>query len=139
MYGAYKTDRYVFYIIDVDYFKEINDTYGHYIGDCVLEEIGKTLMQVFSEKGDVVGRLGGDEFVAQTIYRGDEKEIEHKSELLKKLVREIDFPERQTFVTVSIGAAIIESERDFEAVYKQADKALYEAKRTGRNHYCIYR
>lgn len=139
MYGAYKTDRYVFYIIDVDYFKEINDTYGHYIGDCVLEEIGKTLMQVFSEKGDVVGRLGGDEFVAQTIYRGDEKEIEHKSELLKKLVREIDFPERQTFVTVSIGAAIIESEWDFEAVYKQADKALYEAKRTGRNHYCIYR
>lgn len=129
---------YAFYIIDIDYFKQVNDTYGHYIGDYVLERIGNILLEVFSGKDDLAGRLGGDEFVAQTVYNESMDEIREKCRLLNRMVSEIGFEGKMTPITVSIGVTLVKTGSDFEDVYRQADEALYQVKREGRNSFYIH-
>ena len=138
MYSRLKAEQYIFYIIDIDYFKQVNDTYGHYTGDLVLQKIGEILLQVFSDKHDETGRLGGDEFVAQTVYAGDREAVYSRCRRLNELVGQIDFEGKNSPVTVSIGAVLISDERDFETVYKQADKALYKVKKEGRGSFYVY-
>lgn len=138
MYQELDAGQYVFYIIDIDYFKRVNDTYGHYIGDFVLERIGRILLEVFSGETDETGRLGGDEFVAQTAYGGDPEEVCDKCRMLNQAVSQIEFEGMDAPVTVSIGAVVVAAGKDFEEVYRLADEALYEVKRESRNSFRIY-
>jgi diguanylate cyclase (GGDEF)-like protein len=122
-------------VIDIDFFKRINDTYGHAVGDDVIQSVGKIVLAE-ARTIDKVARFGGEEFVV--LMRETEKE---GPAVLAERIREkiagqlIDHPEHGTIhVTVSIGASMaIEGDRDIEDVVERADRALYEAKSLGRN------
>ncbi len=131
-------------LMDLDYFKRVNDTYGHLIGDGVLKVVGR-LIRDSIRKADLAGRFGGEEFLVYLSYVQHDHlfDVAEKirsrveSECVCSLEHPIDHP-----ITVSIGGAqeIFESPPDstvITALIKKADDALYEAKRTGRNRTVI--
>lgn len=130
---------YAFVLLDLDYFKKINDTYGHDIGDLVLREVAQLLHSNLREH-DLVGRFGGEEFVL--LLR--ENRIEHAVEIaercrncIEQLVIQIN--EHQTIqVTASLGLTVSQVGLSKEDVFKQADQALYFAKKSGRNQVRSY-
>jgi diguanylate cyclase (GGDEF)-like protein len=118
-------------MLDIDHFKQVNDTYGHEGGDEALRRIGHVL-QTGTRGVDTAARIGGEEFgiiLTETDFtRGLEV-----AERLRKTIGETDIPEAGR-VTVSIGLAeFVEPLRDGRELYASADAALYEAKRRGRN------
>ncbi|RTZ15263.1 GGDEF domain-containing protein [Vibrio aquaticus] len=120
-------------LIDVDDFKQINDTYGHDSGDQVLFELARVFERVLIEK-DVVGRWGGEEFVI-LFSEHDRSNIESRLAQLVTLVSKADLGiERQ--VTISIGAALHQPQEHKKAILK-ADAALYKAKQLGKNRFFI--
>lgn len=124
-------------MMDVDNFKQINDIYGHTMGDEVLIHIGALLRDVF-RRDDVIGRIGGDEFV---VFAGGNKSrmfrIERQAQSI--LERILQFQnEGNVEVTISIGIAYCpEDGETYEALYQAADRAMYRAKRKGKNQYCF--
>ncbi|MFZ5993696.1 MAG: diguanylate cyclase [Thermodesulfobacteriota bacterium] len=122
-------------IIDIDHFKQFNDTYGHQAGDAILSEMGRLLRQL-TRSGDVPARYGGEEF-AVLLLRCDKITGRSCAERLRKAVEDHEFRfQDNTFrVTVSVGAASSPDERISLAkeLLEGADKALYTAKRGGRN------
>ena len=127
------------YMIDVDYFKNVNDSLGHLFGDTVLADIGDKLKKLF-RTSDVVGRIGGDEFMVLLKNIGDTSLITEKAEA-------INFCLHQTFgsgadqctISGSVGVALYpEDGKTYSDLYKKADIALYQAKRAGRNRYIIF-
>lgn len=128
---------YAFFIFDIDYFKEINDHFGHIIGDAVLTKFAHVLREQFG-KDHIVGRIGGDEFSAFMPAKNQETVRECAQKLLDELGRPIETDKGSLQVTASIGIALTAHERtSFETLYKQADYALYEAKEQGRNRFVI--
>ncbi len=128
----------VFLMMDVDHFKEINDTYGHDVGDEVLKRLGGLLRSFFRE-GDIVGRLGGDEFGVLIQTGASRRQVLSRVEQLVRSVQDIRGGLMQTGITVSVGVAFSEdSGRDFMTLYRSADRALYQTKNDGRNGYSVY-
>ncbi|GFP75847.1 GGDEF domain-containing protein [Clostridium fungisolvens] len=127
-------------IVDIDYFKNINDTYGHLIGDYVLKAVAVVLKNNIKEQ-DLLARFGGEEFLIllSSINLEETKVI---CENLRRLIEQYTFNfEKNTIkITASFGISSIENitEVDFDKAYSHADKALYEAKRSGRNKVCIF-
>ena len=129
-----------FLILDMDHFKEVNDIYGHVMGDKVLKMLGGFLKEQFREQ-DVVGRIGGDEFVILLYNIGSRKNMESRVKNLQEKIREIHMEgmEKHTF-TLSAGIAFAPQDGDtFMELYQKADLALYQVKRSGRNGYRIYK
>ena len=128
------------FIIDVDNFKTINDRLGHTYGDVVLCELSEKLVKCF-RGDDIVGRIGGDEFIALMKNATSEKVIAHKAEEICHcfdVVYSGDNAE-QYAISSSIGIAVFPKDGDsFEALYKNADIALYEAKSKGKNTFSFY-
>lgn len=123
-----------FAIIDVDLFKNINDTYGHACGDYVLKEVAYLITQTF-RKTDMVFRYGGEEFAVIITETPLDKTI-IPLERLRKAICEYPFNyDGQDFkVTVSIGASEVnETTETVHQLFENADKALYQAKENGRN------
>ena len=124
--------------IDIDYFKKYNDYYGHLAGDDCLRQVGSVLKDSLKRAGDVVARYGGEEFVivlpatsfADATSVGEK--VRSNIELLKIVHQRSEVSEH---VTVSIGIATVIPEKSMIAasLIEQADKALYQAKRQGRN------
>lgn len=128
-----------FMMMDVDKFKDINDTYGHASGDIVLQKIGNLLKAGFRES-DIVGRIGGDEFVV-FMKHVDSKEI--VLERIENLQRSISSQNLEAInghkITTSLGLAFApEHGTTYLELYKASDEALYETKRHGRNGYTIF-
>ncbi len=123
-------------MIDIDYFKNFNDNYGHAIGDKYLNCFGETLTKFTQNFRLDFYRYGGEEFVAMA-YGYDEKELLTVTESLRIAVQNTDIDGNRT--TVSIGVAYCGEEkiRNYENVIDRADKALYAAKRAGRNKVCM--
>ncbi len=129
-------------IIDIDHFKSINDTHGHAVGDRVLVEVTKGLVQAVRASDDV-GRWGGDEFVV-LMPATDSREAAMVGERLRSLVAAkevtIGTGTAQT-ITVSVGVVAVaaaEAESlDVETLVRHADTALYRAKASGRNAVCV--
>lgn len=125
-------------MFDIDHFKKINDSWGHPAGDLVIQSLAKTLAQSFSRKTDFVARYGGEEFAA--ILQGtDEREAR---ELLAKLlvkVKSLAVPHgKQTIhYTISAGLAVYQAGESPQQWLGRADRALYEAKKLGRDRYTI--
>lgn len=122
---------------DVDHFKQVNDTYGHDVGDHVLVEVAKILKSV-ARQSDLVFRLGGEEFM-MLLIDVDADHVMEVAERVKRAIEEHKFscPDGILYKTVSIGVAIYPIHgTTFEACMKAADTALYEAKNTGRNRIC---
>ena len=120
-------------IIDLDYFKRINDTFGHQAGDEVLQKVAYTIRDVLRE-GDVAGRYGGDEFIA-ILPCADHDQVKTIAEKLTEAV-ESNTQLAMYGVTLSIGASswhVAGSGYSFHKQFKLTDDALYEAKRNGRH------
>lgn len=130
-------ERHAFFILDMDDFKKVNDTFGHAIGDKVIADFAKRLKQSFSNQ-DIVGRIGGDEFVV-FLSASSEEWIHRKAErLIKQLHYEFQDGHVHCQISSSIGIAIApEAGMDFDTLYKKADIALYQAKAEGKGTYVI--
>ena len=123
-------------ILDIDDFKIINDVYGHYVGDIILNCMGKALQSVFLVT-DIIGRFGGDEFL---LFAGDlisENVVRRKCEMLSERFRHMvaeSMKDRDIGISCSIGAVIVKNkETDYETLFQRADGALYEAKKLGKD------
>lgn len=128
----------LFMILDVDHFKELNDTFGHLVGDIVLRSVADVLSQHL-RAGDFAGRLGGDEFVA-LLTDVTRDSVESTIERIRLAIRNHDWFTEEYHVTISCGAALYERSRHGRAVellLSDADSALYEAKRSGRDRSCV--
>lgn len=127
-------------LLDLDHFKQVNDTHGHLAGDAALQEIGQRLMRA-TRPYDVTGRYGGEEFLVVLPGCGRE-ETELSAERIRSTVGSVPFRagEMEFFLTVSVGATIASERPESEpALLQQADLALYQAKSGGRNRTVIYR
>ena len=119
--------------LDLDYFKSINDTYGHQVGDEVLVEFTKVIISML-RKSDIFGRMGGEEFCI-IMQNSSEKGAFQLAERICSNIEsmEILYLQARVKVTVSIGIASLDGEEDIESLLKRSDEALYEAKEGGRN------
>lgn len=126
-------------MIDLDHFKSVNDTFGHAVGDSVLENAGRILNDSFKGR-DIVGRMGGDEFmILMNDIKGSEDALIIANKLNKALTRKVANSQGTVTVTASIGVAVYESgDSDFMKLYEKADSALYVTKEKGRNGTTIY-
>lgn len=126
-----------FFLIDLDNFKHINDTYGHRTGDDVLVLLSCCMQNLFSEHA-VLGRWGGDEFLVFLDPAGTANQVGDKAGMLcralEQAVREHDYPFR---VTISIGIVTAKSGEDFSAMMQRADRALYYVKNHGKSSFYI--
>ncbi|WP_343813727.1 tetratricopeptide repeat-containing diguanylate cyclase [Colwellia asteriadis] len=122
-------------VIDIDRFKNINDTLGHSQGDVVLKEVVQ-LSESMMRKSDVFGRLGGEEFMV-CLPKQDLQSAIYIAERIRERIAEKQWPLRNiTQVTVSIGVASLASDSDLNTLVQRADKLLYKAKLSGRNKVC---
>lgn len=121
--------------LDIDNFKEINDTFGHDAGDLVLKEVALRLSQCMRHR-DMIARLGGDEFVLLFIVNNKHNIDSVAQKILKYIAKPIPLPHRSIHVTVSIGISIYPEDSDTaEDLFKKADLAMYAAKKNGRNNF----
>ena len=126
-------------LIDMDHFKEINDTFGHDIGDGVLQGTAQAVKKCIRES-DTVARLGGDEFaLVLTDLKDSGEAVIVADRLLKSLSKPIAVGTHQIRTTFSIGIGIYPAAgNNLEELMKNADQALYYAKAQGRNNYQVY-
>jgi diguanylate cyclase (GGDEF)-like protein len=126
-----------FMMIDVDFFKDVNDNYGHAAGDEVLIACAQTLRKLMRES-DVIGRLGGDEFAVFCKSIGSVAIAEEKARQIHKEWLKIIPPGGREGITASIGIAFAPQDGQvYKDLFARADEALYEAKKSGRNSYAI--
>lgn len=128
----------IYIIVDIDEFKQINDTFGHITGDEVLRKTAKVLYDSIGEH-DIIGRVGGDEFVIFLKNCNDEKIAKSRiSNILKNIQFEYSESRKAVTVRCSAGAAIAGNGlADIKKLYEKADENLYEAKRAGKNTFWI--
>lgn len=125
--------------MDLDQFKEVNDTFGHQIGDELLIQVTKRLLDIL-RASDVVARLGGDEFVLLLSDFGGRNQLK---KLLNRIIDDINvsfiIQNHSIRVGISIGVTISPPDKGSdESLIKHADSAMYEAKKQGRNRWAIY-
>ncbi|MCX6051811.1 MAG: diguanylate cyclase [Campylobacterales bacterium] len=127
-----------FLMLDVDYFKLYNDTYGHQEGDSILSKIGEVLNTFSKRAGDFAFRLGGEEF-GIIVHEDSPEEVLKFANNLLKAIEALNIPHAKNlvskFVTVSIGLVYknIDKTTTVETLYKEVDECLYRAKESGRN------
>ena len=128
-------------MMDIDHFKNVNDTYGHPVGDLVIKGIAGAISGEVRKELDVVARYGGEEFVVGLVDSSKEGMIE-TAERIRKAVGKLEFDVKRAQplrVTVSIGAFLVTPEfADMKKAVNNADQALYKAKEGGRNQVIQY-
>ncbi|MFR4980219.1 MAG: diguanylate cyclase domain-containing protein [Clostridium neonatale] len=132
LYGA-------FIIIDIDYFKQINDSLGHKVGDDLLKDFSQLLKEFFSLE-DILCRWGGDEFIVfmKDIEENNLQIVNQKLHQLCQLMnKDISYNGCSKKISLSIGSTVIKQNLDFNEIYQQADTLLYEVKRNGRNGFKV--
>jgi diguanylate cyclase (GGDEF)-like protein len=131
-------DKFCVFFIDIDFFKKVNDTYGHDAGDLVLVHLSDILKKQFRTT-DFVGRYGGEEFVAIL----PDATLDIASNISERLLRTVESTPATTTktvinLTISIGiSSRLPEDSSYHDVLKRGDQALYAAKNGGRNRYCL--
>lgn len=124
-------------IVDIDNFKQLNDTLGHLYGDAVLQAAAERMKRIFSGE-DFVGRIGGDEFLIFLHGPCNPRELSERMDQLNQLfLQPVASGTCSKQVSVSMGAACRQKEESFDSLFNRADQALYEAKREGKSCYRI--
>ena len=121
-------------MIDIDYFKAINDTYGHVVGDHVIQFVATQIKSRLRES-DLVARYAGDEFVA-LLYNTDLEGARTIAEELRSIFVKTPFVSeegKRVPIAISVGVVMYQGEKECESLLTRADEALYLAKRRGRN------
>jgi diguanylate cyclase (GGDEF)-like protein len=132
-------------MLDVDFFKKVNDNYGHAVGDCVLKNVAKIIKKEIREY-DIASRYGGEEFSILTPHTTiDEAYLiaqRLRSEIEKKKINIEEYRiegKKEISVTISVGVSLFDKKKSDPAIlYQDADKALYEAKEHGRNRVVVF-
>ena len=129
----------IMFMLDIDRFKMINDTYGHDIGDSVITQLGALLGKNFV-CDEIVGRFGGDEFI---IFIKDTDDLRAARELAEALVKSasenVHLPAEDKKISISIGVAIYQGiEDNYSELFKKADIALYKSKADKNNRFAFY-
>lgn len=124
------------YIIDIDNFKSLNDTYGHMSGDKFIEDFANMLKGCFRDN-DIVGRLGGDEFIVLLDGVGDAQMLKRRAETVLRRVADLCLRYEDLEISASIGGCIYKEGMSFEQLYARSDDALYEAKNGGKNNFVL--
>lgn len=122
-------------ILDIDYFKKINDTYGHAGGDSVLKELAHLIRDTLIRGNDFFARYGGEEFCL-LLLGSPYKQVQEIAERIRRTVQDHTFKHNdiQIPVTISVGVATIqEGDKSWNDIFERADKALYVSKNGGRN------
>lgn len=124
------------FLLDVDYFKQINDNYGHTAGDHALHYLAQQIKAMIKEQGGFAGRWGGDEFIGVLTQSG-----EKAYEAVNALCRRIEGAELEDGFRMTISAGVVDAdgERRLMKLAERADLALYESKEQGRNQVSLYR
>ncbi|MFA6505462.1 MAG: GGDEF domain-containing protein [Treponemataceae bacterium] len=125
-------------MLDVDYFKSVNDTHGHAAGDEALRTIIGVFQSCGLRQSDFWGRLGGEEFAIAL----PETELQAAAEAAERLRANLAktpvlFENLNFFISISIGVSQFRPDDDLESLLRRSDKAMYEAKQTGRNRVCL--
>ena len=132
-----------FIMLDIDFFKQYNDTYGHDMGDITLKAVASTLKSYFNKEYEYVFRLGGEEF-GVVLFDVDEDILKECLAEVNKNIESLNIEHKNSnisqVVTISIGAVIYEANSyvSCNRLYKIADDCLYQSKETGRNKFTIY-
>ncbi|HEX9160545.1 MAG TPA: EAL domain-containing protein [Thermoanaerobaculia bacterium] len=127
------------FFLDLDRFKDINDSLGHTVGDTLLKAVAERVRRCVRE-GDTVARFGGDEF---TLMIPKIENIEDAAKIAQKIIETLKIPfvvtDREMFVTTSIGVSLFPADgADPETLVRNADTAMYRAKEQGRDNYQLY-
>lgn len=127
-------------MLDLDHFKQINDTYGHQVGDAVLQQFAQRLKRTL-RRTDFLARYGGEEFIILAPQTSSDRAL-ILAERLRRAVDESPMfvsPDLQIHITISIGVAVFpEHAQNGNDLVRAADEALYKAKQTGRNKVCLF-
>jgi len=132
-YLRYKKEAFSILMIDIDYFKKINDTYGHLAGDKALAEMSKIIFSLIRES-DYFGRYGGEEFILilpETKITGAIRLAQRIKDTIQN--HRFSFHKHTIKFTVSIGVTSVGLNDSYESLISRVDEALYEAKKKGRN------
>ena len=132
-------DRGILFILDIDQFKTINDTYGHNTGDEVIRQLGSYLGEKFTG-GEIVGRFGGDEFII-FIRNCNEPDTARRiaEEIIEDVPESVILADGSRKVGLSIGIAVYDGqEKNYSEIFKKADMALYRSKADPDNRYCLF-
>ena len=134
-----KNEKVAVMFMDLDRFKDVNDTLGHGVGDHLLRIVAERLKSTLRE-GDTIARIGGDEFTAiLTAMHGPSDAVNVCEKILKEIERPVMLEGRSFCVTSSIGLSVFPDDgEDPKALMKKADIAMYRAKDLGRNNYQFY-
>jgi len=123
----------VIMIFDIDYFKRINDTYGHKAGDKALKLIAKTLQKNLRES-DFIARYGGEEFVVLMPQTELEAAMGAANKLREAVLEcQFHYQQKQVNISISCGATQFKHDDTIDKAFQRADQALYNAKQKGRN------
>lgn len=124
--------------LDLDHFKNVNDSLGHRVGDALLVSIARKLEKLLS-KDDTVARLGGDEFLVVLPDATPARSAEVAAFLLEQMAQPVQAGDHELSTTLSIGIAMYPADGEgFDALYQRADAAMYRAKQSGRNRYGFF-
>ncbi|MCR4642735.1 MAG: GGDEF domain-containing protein [Lachnospiraceae bacterium] len=118
-------------MLDIDFFKKVNDTYGHAVGDMTLKQFTAIIKEEMSKEKAAVGRWGGEEFVV-VCYGKNGNDLYDMAEELRTKVEKHEFPEIGQ-VTCSIGVTEMKAGEEFKELFERLDKAMYASKENGRN------
>ena len=141
--GKYIIDEYIkknpkqqnaLIVLDIDHFKEVNDTYGHLVGNELLIALAKYLL-FHTNPNDIVIRMGGDEFVV--FLKNVHDDLTYPCDQLMSHLNEISLSHHGIHFSISMGVYTFSNEQNFDNIFKIADDALYHSKRNGRNRYTI--
>jgi diguanylate cyclase (GGDEF)-like protein len=128
-------------LLDLDHFKDVNDTLGHTVGDKLLQVVGERLTSIV-RKSDTVARMGGDEFMLLSLFPGirrEEDAVKIAQRILQAFRKPFIFDDHEIRITTSIGIAIYPYDgKDADTLIKNADIAMYQAKARGRDNYQRY-
>ncbi|MDR6221494.1 EAL domain-containing protein [Deinococcus soli (ex Cha et al. 2016)] len=136
---AEESTRFGILFLDLDRFKEVNDTLGHDVGDELLQAVARRLTQSV-RAGDLVARMGGDEFTVILRNLRSDQDIDHVAQkILNQLVQPVQIKGHTLHVTASIGAAVAPRDgQDVTTLQRHADIAMYRAKQAGKNGVRLY-
>lgn len=132
-------DKGIMLLLDINHFKSVNDTYGHDVGDTVINQLGVFLEDTF-RNGDIVGRFGGDEFI---VFIKDTDSAEAAESAARRIIegteKHIRLPDKDKTVSVSVGAALYHGEeKNYSEIFKKADVALYKTKTDRTLRFAFY-